>query len=167
MSLTAESLALELGQRASGRRVVDACGGAGGNAIGFARAGCEVVSIEPHPQRLRDARHNARVYDVDQRIEFIEGSALVYMPELMGDLLFVDPPWGEDWDRAYSDLSGVPLLPSVLEAAGERFGEIWLKLPPSFDISLLPSFSPEAVFGRGKGDYGRVKYLILKWVRPA
>ena len=162
MSLTAESLALALGTRAAGRAVVDACAGAGGNAIGFARAGCSVTCIEPHAGRIRDAAHNARVYGVADRIEFLHGSALDLLPTMSGDLLFLDPPWGEDWNRTRSDLTGVPLLAPALRAAAGRFGSRWLKLPPSFDVSLLPEFAPTAVFGQAEGDRQRVKYLILR-----
>lgn len=96
--LTPEALALALGRRYAGQRVVDATCGAGGNAIGFARAGCAVVAVDANAARLAQARHNARIYGVEARIRFVHARAEHL--DLDGDVLFVDPPWGTDWNRA-------------------------------------------------------------------
>ncbi|MFI5308607.1 MAG: methyltransferase domain-containing protein, partial [Polyangiales bacterium] len=74
-SLTPEALALALGRRARRARVLDACCGAGGNAIGFARAGCAVVAVEQDEARLAMAEHNARLYGVASQIRFVAGDA--------------------------------------------------------------------------------------------
>lgn len=161
MSLTAESLALALGKRAAGRSVVDATGGCGGNAIGFARAGCRVDLVEPDATRLVMARHNAAIYGVTDRIRFHAGRAEDVVPGLEAELLFADPPWGEAWDRARTTPDEVPLL-AALTALAARFAACWLKLPPSFDVATLPGWVPEAWFGEAEGDLRRVKFLILR-----
>jgi hypothetical protein len=46
--------------------------------------------------------------------------------------------------------------------ASHGFANIWLKVPPSFDVSALPDFQPEACFGQAAGDNRRVKYLLLR-----
>lgn len=156
MSLTPEALALAIGQRAAGKRVIDAGCGAGGNSIGFARAGCSVVAIEADAGRLADARHNARVYGVERQIQFIHGRSEDVLPDLTGDLLFLDPPWGADWSRSYTTLADLPPLPPF------SLPETWIKLPPSFDVSGIEGARPEAWYGLAPGDERRVKFLILR-----
>ena len=40
-------------------------------------------------------RHNARVYGVEERIEFIVGDFFSVVPSLRGaDVIFLSPPWG-------------------------------------------------------------------------
>lgn len=160
MSLTPEALALALGKRASGASVLDICGGAGGNAIGFARAGCQVTLVEPDRDRLEMARHNAGIYGVADRIRFVQ-SRLQDLPEdTHADLLFADPPWGADWDRSRTEPEHLPLLPAILDRA-EPFERAWLKLPPSFAVDTLPDWRPDPWFGTAEGDRQRVKFLIL------
>ena len=40
------------------------------------------------------ARHNAEVYGVADRIEFIVGDYMILAPHLKGDVVFLSPPWG-------------------------------------------------------------------------
>jgi len=163
-SLTPEALALSLGQRAAARgagRVLDAAAGAGGNAIGFARAGLSVTAIERDAGRLECARHNARVYGVAERIDFVHGDARVLVPEIEADLLFVDPPWGEGYDKQRVEPTALPLLAELCTlASSER--PLWAKVPPSFAVETWPDARPEAFFGVGEGDRRRVKFLILE-----
>jgi trimethylguanosine synthase len=160
-SLTPEAIALELAQRAGAVRVVDAGCGLGGNAIAFARAGARVVAIEADAQRLALARHNASIYGVRDRIDFRLGDAVVLVPSLEADLLFVDPPWGERYDKTRVTLSELPLLARMLEQR-TRFGAVWAKVPASFDPSGVPGASVRAIFGVGRGDARRVKFLLLE-----
>jgi SAM-dependent methyltransferase len=164
-SLTPEALALALGRRARGAHVLDAACGAGGNAIGFARAGCRVTAVELDAARLAMARANARAYGVADRIRFIVGDALDLVPTLAAELLFVDPPWGERYDKRRVVLADLPLLAQLLarRTHGER---IWAKVPPSFDPRSIPGARARAVFGVGEGDARRVKFLLLELSRP-
>jgi len=160
-SLTPEALALELGRRARGLRVVDACAGAGGNAIGFARAGCTVTAIELDARRLALARHNARLYGVQDRIRFVHGDAREVLASVAAELLFVDPPWGARYDKRRVLAAELPPLAELL-AHAPRFATSWLKLPPSFDPASVPGARPSAWFGSGQGDARRVKFLLLE-----
>jgi len=163
-SLTPEALALTLGERAQGLRVIDACAGAGGNAIGFARAGCSVTAIEINRDRLAMARHNARLYGVENRIEFILGDARRILPQREADLLFIDPPWGERYNKERVTLDDLPPCRELLELA-EHLPDHWIKVPPSFDPATLPGCQVEAFFGTAGGDQRRVKFLLLKTLR--
>jgi len=162
-SLTPERLALDLGraaQRAGIRTVLDAFAGAGGNAIGFARAGVAVTATELDPDRAADARHNVDVYDVADRVQVRAADALQVMGSQEADLLFLDPPWG-GYDHVRTGVDDVPLLRAAL-AFAPRFPHVWCKLPPSFDPHELPGFRPRAVFGHQPGDRHRVKFVWLQ-----
>ena len=56
--------------------------GVGGNTIQFALAGCFVFAIDLDASRLNLARHNAGVYGVQDRIEFIHGDFFDVVPTL-------------------------------------------------------------------------------------
>lgn len=169
MSLTPELLAMRMAAWARGRRVVDAGCGIGGNAIAFARAGCSVVAIEADADRLALARHNAGVYGVAEKIEFVHGDALALVSEHRdaAAILFVDPPWGADWPRDRCGLADLPLLAALLPHAS-GYGELWAKLPPSFETSQVIQAgqgSVAAMFGEAQGDRRRVKFVLVR--RPA
>lgn len=159
VSLTPEALALALGRRAGPRRVLDATAGCGGNSIGFARAGASVLAIDLDPGRLALARHNARVYGVEDRIRFVAGPAEEQIAASDAELCFIDPPWGVDWDRGRVTLADLPLLQALL---AQPRPETWVKVPPSFDPSTVPDAEPEAWFGEAPGDRHRVKFVILR-----
>jgi len=161
ISLTPEALAVALGERVSGLRVIDTCAGAGGNAIGFARAGCSVLAIEINPDRLGMARHNAKIYGVADRIEFVVGDARRIVPEREADLLFIDPPWGERYNKERVALVDLPPCGEIL-AIARHLPKRWLKVPPSFDPTSLPGCKVEAFFGTGRGDSQRVKFLLVE-----
>lgn len=158
-SLTPEALALEMGralaERHPGATVLDAGCGAGGNTIGFARAGLRVIAVERDPGRLAMARSNATLYGVADRIRFLVGDATTFLSELNFDVLFCDPPWGVDWDRAVG-----PSLPLLDTLAARR--PLWAKVPPSFDTRRFPDATVEPWFGRRPGDHRRVKFLLLR-----
>ncbi|MGI9242624.1 MAG: methyltransferase domain-containing protein [Verrucomicrobiales bacterium] len=161
ISLTPESLALALGERARGLRVIDACAGAGGNAIGFARAGCSVLAIEIDRARLAMAKHNAGVYGVADRIRFVCADACEILPDPEADLLFVDPPWGGNYDKERVGIDDLEPAKQLIARAG-HVPTKWLKVPPSFDPATLPGCRARAIFGSGRGDERRVKFLLIE-----
>jgi predicted RNA methylase len=143
--------------------VVHACCGSGGNAIGFARQGCRVTAIDVSAERLAEARHNARVYGVERAITFVHGDALRELPQRPAELLFVDPPWGEDYDKRATTCADFPLLTELLSRAPllRAYAEIWLKLPSSFSTRSVPTAAVRAWFGEAAGDRQRVKFVQL------
>ena len=62
--------------------IVDAFAGVGGNAIQFAQTCDRVIAVELCAQRLELARHNAAVYGVADKIEFICQDFLEIAPTL-------------------------------------------------------------------------------------
>jgi len=83
------------------------------------------------------------------------------VPDLPADLLFVDPPWGEHYDKGRTAIADVPLLEQLL-ARGTRCKRVWAKVPPSFDPGSVAGARARAVFGVGEGDARRVKFLLLE-----
>lgn len=162
-SLTPELLALEIGRMVQGRRVIDAGCGVGGNAIGFARAGCEVVAIEQSRERLGMARHNAGIYGVADRIRFVQGDALARADELAvpGTIVFVDPPWGRDWAERELHLADFPLLGGMRELPERRGVALWAKLPAAFPVAEIGGRA-RAMFGVASGDLRRIKFVLVR-----
>lgn len=152
-------MALELGRRANQCHVIDACCGAGGNAIGFARAGCSVTAIEIDPSRLAMAKHNAAIYGVAERIEWLHGDARTLLPGLSlskESLWFIDVPWQRADDESMRVLLDEIL---ALRPPGQR---AWAKVPAAFDPAFVARAKPHACFGTSPGDARRVKFLILE-----
>ena len=185
-SLTPEALALAMSADALGsgvREVWDLGCGAGGNALGFARQGARVTAVERERSRLEDARHNANLYGVAERVRFVEADATAWLaaqPVEAGTLLFVDPPWGLDWDRHRCVAEAFPLLVAVAALRGPR--SLLAKVPSSFDPSSLgpaslgpaslgpasvgpaslgPAATARAYFGVAPGDAQRVKFVTV------
>lgn len=79
--------------------VVDAFCGVGGNAIQFASVFDRVIAVDLSASRLELARHNASVYGVADRIEFVWADAFEFLAELGRkkrkiSAVFLSPPWG-------------------------------------------------------------------------
>jgi hypothetical protein len=167
MSLTPEILADRVASWAGGRAVVDAGCGVGGNAIAFARAGSRVCAIEIDADRLALARDNARLYGVADRVEFVLGDAreLVRARADPETILFVDPPWGADWNRRGCGLAELPLL-AALRPLAAGYHALWAKLPPSFATAELGGpeieLRVDALFGEAEGDRRRVKFVLAR-----
>ena len=101
IALEAHSIALTNKTSSAGSSdctvIVDACCGVGGNTIQFAMLFDKVIAIDLDAGRLEMARHNATIYGVADRIEFIHGDlfdVLNRRTEMSPDLVFLSPPWG-------------------------------------------------------------------------
>jgi len=53
-----------------------------------------VIAIDIDPNKIKMARHNAEIYGVEHKIEFITGDFLKIAPTLKADVVFLSPPWG-------------------------------------------------------------------------
>jgi tRNA G37 N-methylase Trm5 len=170
MSATPEALALELAREMKRElnpgeafEVVDAGCGVGGNAIGFAREGARVLAFERDPERAEMARRNASLYGVGDAIDVRVGDA-VRAVDLADPtrFLFLDPPWGEHWNRVVTTARALPLL-TALWSSRSRWRQVWAKLPPSFDPSTLEGITRvRPWFGVADGDNHRVKFVSVE-----
>lgn len=134
-SLTPQHAAEAIAARLQGSTVVDGFCGAGGNAIAFARAGKRVVAIDTRADRIAQARHNARIYGVADRITFLHGDFFTLAPP--ADACFLDPPWA----------AGDGLLQRAWDFGRAQYRRGIVKLPRTFAVPaaerLAVSFTPE------------------------
>ena len=94
-SVTPENIAKSIARRCRCDVIVDGFCGVGGNSIQFAYTCERVISIDIDPEKIRMARENARIYGVEDRIEFIVGDYFHVVPKLRAvDVVFLSPPWG-------------------------------------------------------------------------
>jgi hypothetical protein len=96
-------------------------------------------------------------------IRFLHGRAEDLVPTLPPSLVLIDPPWGRDWPKDRCTLADLPVLAAILPQCR---GEVWAKVPPSFDPSTVPGAVPSAWFGTEEGDRRRVKFLLLRIAGP-
>jgi len=81
--------------------LVDAFAGPGGNTIAFARSSRwkRIYAIEKDPAVLQCAKHNAKIYGVEDRITWFEGDCMEILENQLKELapysvIFASPPWG-------------------------------------------------------------------------
>ena len=79
-SVTPEAIARRIASRCRSDTIIDAFCGVGGNAIQFAHTCSHVIAIDIDPVRLACAKHNATIYGVADRIEFILGDFTTLVP---------------------------------------------------------------------------------------
>ncbi|RVW40560.1 Trimethylguanosine synthase [Vitis vinifera] len=94
-SVTPEIIARHHASRCGSGIIVDCFTGVGGNAIQFAQRSKHVIAIDIDPKKIEYAQHNAAIYGVDDRIDFIKGDSFLLASTLkQADTVFLSPPWG-------------------------------------------------------------------------
>ncbi|CAO1618676.1 unnamed protein product [Sympodiomycopsis kandeliae] len=117
-SLTPEAIASRTAARCSSNVVLDLFAGCGGNSIQFASTCSKVISIEIDPVKVKMAKHNARIYGVEDKITFLTGDGIQFLDDWIKcnkhsnsttlsedkwqgqekvpqiDVIFLSPPWG-------------------------------------------------------------------------
>lgn len=137
-SATPEKIALHQAQKMNCKIVVDGFCGVGANAIAFAMSGAMVYAIEKDTKRLEMARHNARIYGVDGKIEFIHEDFFEEAPKIKAEGIFLDLEWGGPEYEKLKNFQLSDFTPDggkVLKIAFKHFKKVALKIPDNFDIS--------------------------------
>ncbi|XP_052902734.1 trimethylguanosine synthase [Anopheles moucheti] len=93
-SVTPEKVASHTAERCRSDLIIDAFCGCGGNTIQFAFSCQKVIAVDIDPRKIEMAKHNAAVYGVADRIEFIVGDFMQLVDRLQADVVFLSPPWG-------------------------------------------------------------------------
>ena len=75
-----------------------------------------VIAIDIDPKKIQLAKHNATIYKVADRIEFIIGDFFKIAPSLKADVVFLSPPWG---GPNYLDQEMISLQ-NIMEPQGGR-----------------------------------------------
>ena len=53
-----------------------------------------VIACDIDPNKIRLARHNAEIYGVAHKIDFVVGDIFQIYTKLKADVVFMSPPWG-------------------------------------------------------------------------
>jgi trimethylguanosine synthase len=101
-SVTPEIFAVHIAKRLKGRNVIDGFCGAGGNLIQFALENdtAQVYGNDIDPVKVEMARHNAKIYGVQDKIELLNSDFLQLNGgagedrKIAVDTFFISPPWG-------------------------------------------------------------------------
>ncbi|KAL0384496.1 UNVERIFIED_CONTAM: Trimethylguanosine synthase [Sesamum radiatum] len=138
-SVTPEEIAARQAERCAGAGVViDAFAGVGGNAIQFAKVCHRVVAVDVDPNKVQLAFHNAKIYGVEDNIDFIMGDFFQLAPFLKGDVVFLSPPWGGPSYKAKENFTLDLLKPkdghSLFQVAQAITPNIIMYLPRNLDM---------------------------------
>ncbi len=122
-------------------RVLDTCAGIGTVSIALAKAGHDVIGIEPDYGRFRQSQENAK--QVGVTVKWINGDVLAADVLQMIDRLdaaFLDPDWNRDHTIQPPKVSFEnmePPLPRLLAKVYEKTENMALRLPKETDLVKL------------------------------
>lgn len=154
-SVKPEAIARHIGERLRGEVALDAFCGVGGSAIGLARAGKRVIAVDTDPRRLAMARHNARIYGVADRIEFVAGDCRERMCAGGFDCIYLDPPWGGPDYAALPSFTLAHFSPhggAILQAAFAAAPCVALTVPRNFDWREFEAIDRTVLIERNGAD---------------
>lgn len=145
-SVTPEPLAKHHAIRCGSGSIIDFFTGVGGNAIQFAQRSKHVIAIDIDPNKIDYAMHNASLYGVEDKIDFVRGDSFSLAPKLKADTVFMSPPWGgPDYTQVKKFDINTMLKPKdgkFLFNVGKRIApKIVMFLPRNIDISQLAELS--------------------------
>ncbi|KAL8061022.1 hypothetical protein ABFX02_02G062000 [Erythranthe guttata] len=145
-SVTPEVIAAcQAGRCAGAGVVIDAFAGVGGNAIQFAKVCHRVIAVEIDPKKVALAIHNAKIYGVEDCIDFIVGDFFQLAPFLKGDVVFLSPPWGGPSYKTRQDFTLDLLKPkdghSLFQAAQAITPNVIMYLPRNVDVLQVSELS--------------------------
>ena len=156
-----ETLFNWLGQDMTGLRCLDACAGTGALGLEAAsRGAAEVVLVENDPQLVRNLQAlKTRLKAGTVRIERGDGVAALQQRRGQGlDVVFLDPPFGDDGNPA--------LFEAALKAARQALREdglIYLEAPRAWGEDELAQLGLQ-IHRQGKA--GLVSYHLLQPLPP-
>jgi len=165
--------------------LIDAFGGAGGNAIAFALTGrwTQIFAVERDPHVLACAKHNARVYGVEKLIWWIAGDVFEVLRSRLKSVaksavVFASPPWGgptyTDWDIFDLAVMEPYSLTQLHTAFTNLSSHVVLFLPRSSDLRQIAKSAPDGtklqvvhycMYGASKalcvfyGDFGAISAI--------
>ncbi|KAK4770525.1 hypothetical protein SAY87_031057 [Trapa incisa] len=141
-SVTSEPIAKHHAFRCGSHTVIDGFAGVGGNAIQFAKSGKNVIAIDIDQKRIEYAKHNAAIYEVDDKIDFVRGDFFLLAPKLKADAVFLSPPWGgPGYSKVRTYDIRTMLKPRdgffLFQAAKQIASEVVMFLPKNVDLNQL------------------------------
>ncbi|RVD89936.1 uncharacterized protein DFL_000922 [Arthrobotrys flagrans] len=158
-SVTPESVARKIARHilppdlAKPRIILDAFCGVGGNAIQFALSPqCErVIALDHDEATIECAKHNARIYGVEDKIEFVKADFFEFAKNWEGDFeldaVFLSPPWGGPSYKHEEvfNLEDMTYGGAEIYAAGRKISpNLVLYLPRNGDLNQIAKYDPDA-----------------------
>uniref|UniRef100_A0A5B6Z0C2 Trimethylguanosine synthase n=1 Tax=Davidia involucrata TaxID=16924 RepID=A0A5B6Z0C2_DAVIN len=144
-SATPEEIAVSHAERSGGGLVIDCFTGVGGNAIQFANMCFHVVAIDIDSKKVELAYNNAKIYGVENYIDFIVGDFFQLASSLKGDVAFLSPPWGGPSYRTIENFTLDLLKPkdgySMFQIAQTITPNIIMFLPRTIDLHQVEELS--------------------------
>ncbi|KAK2735881.1 hypothetical protein FQN57_001087 [Myotisia sp. PD_48] len=128
--------------------LIDVFAGAGGNTIAFAQSNRwrRIYAIEKNPAVLQCAKHNAKVYGVEDKITWFLGDCFELLQNQLKELgphsvVFGSPPWGGPGYRSDHIFNLSTMEPYSLNSLHKEFSrftkDVVLFLPRSSDLRQL------------------------------
>lgn len=147
-----------LASRMKDRVVLETCTGGGFSTISLAKYAKHVYTVEIDPLRLADAKRNAEIAGVGEKITFINGDVLSesvnrLIPEI--NAAFLDPDWavsGVDHRFQFIQSNTRPPSDVLFNAIVARTPNITLIQPPLVDpdeLKHLPRHECESLYLNG------------------
>ncbi|KAG5543475.1 hypothetical protein RHGRI_016262 [Rhododendron griersonianum] len=108
-----------------------------------------VVAIDIDPNKIDYAQHNATIYGVEDRIDFIRGDSFLLAPKLKADTVFLSPPWGgPDYVKVTTYDINTMLKPhdghKLFDVARGIASKVVMFLPRNVDLNQLAELSLSA-----------------------
>ena len=128
--------------------VLDACCGAGFTSIALAKYVNRVIAVDINPKHLEQAKNNAKIAGVFQKIKFLLGD--VFNKEILDKIpdiecAWLDPDWAEIGESKLTHTSKLssmqPPADKLFTEINKRTQNIALRLPREIDLSELRNFS--------------------------
>eukprot|EP01128_Nolandella_sp_AFSM9_P002715 TRINITY_DN1309_c0_g1_i1.p1 TRINITY_DN1309_c0_g1~~TRINITY_DN1309_c0_g1_i1.p1 ORF type:complete len:245 (+),score=40.11 TRINITY_DN1309_c0_g1_i1:60-737(+) len=158
---TADRMLKKLGPDAV---IVDAMSGCGGNTIQFAVRFHKVIAIDTSLERLNMARHNAKIYGVEDRIQYIHGDFMKLAETLVADAVFLSPPWGGPGylsvDQFWLD-SMVPDGVDLFRASAKISPNIAYYLPRNVEVGQLAALAGKGATLEVEEMYINSKFKVI------
>ncbi|KAI3939019.1 hypothetical protein MKW92_008869 [Papaver armeniacum] len=146
-SVTPEEIAIKHAEKAAagGGVIIDCFSGVGGNSIQFAKKCSNVIAIDINPQKVALANSNAKIYGVEEYIDFVVGDFFQLASSLEGDVVFLTPPWGGPTYTTVEKFTLDLLQPkdgySIFQAAQKITPNIIMFLPRNVNLHQVEELS--------------------------
>ncbi|EPS45588.1 hypothetical protein H072_416 [Dactylellina haptotyla CBS 200.50] len=133
--------------------IIDAFCGVGGNAIQFALSPqCKrVIAVDHDETMLACAMHNAKIYGVEDKIEFRKADFFEFASQWEGEVavgtLFLSPPWGGPsykHDKIFDLQTMTYGGAEIYDAARKITSNIVLYLPRNGDLNQIAQYEKDA-----------------------
>jgi trimethylguanosine synthase len=146
-SVKPEKISNEIARFLPGSNILDAFCGIGGSAIAFAQCKSRVFAVDNNQRKLEMAKHNADLYGVFDKIQFIHADIKELLLEntLPFDSIYFDPSWGGP-DYYKKELFNLDMF----DPDGGWLIEFALNIGVPFAITVPINFNIQQLFNLGR-----------------